>query len=244
MPAFAVVAGEALFSIISSVDAVQAPLLIVHLNVTLLPPAKPVRPVVALALEVITALPLCTLHAPVPVVGILAVTVPVLTLHTLWSLPADAAVGGAAIATLTSSVVAVHPPLLIVHRNATLPPTVIPVTVVVALVGVVIVHVPLCTLHNPVPVTAVLPDSWVVVTLHRLWSVLAFAAVGGNAIFSSTSSVDALHAPLLIVQRNVTLVPAVKPVTVVVGLVAAVIVQLPATILHPPVPVVAVLPKS
>ena len=82
LPALDTVAGEALLMIISSVLAVQAPLLIVHLNVTFVPPVKPVKPVVADKLDVITALPICTLHTPVPVVGVFAVTVAVLTLHT------------------------------------------------------------------------------------------------------------------------------------------------------------------
>ena len=137
-----------------------------------------------------------------------------------------------------------HPPLLIVHLNVVAVPTVNPVTVVVGLVAVVMVHVPVTILHAPLPVAGVLPANWVVVTLHSPWSLPAAAAVGGNAIFNITSSVLAVHAPLLIVQRNVTLPPAVKPVTVVVGEPAAVTVQLPNIILQAPVPVVAVLPDN
>lgn len=143
--------------IISSVLTVQAPLLIVHRKVTLVPAVKPVNPVVALLLVVITPLPLTTLHAPMPVVGVLAVIVAVVTLHTDWSAPAEDAVGGAAISNCTSSILTVHPPLLIVHLNVTVLPTVNPVTVVVGEFAVVIVHVPLNTLHKPVPLVAVLP---------------------------------------------------------------------------------------
>ena len=82
MPAFEVVAGDALVMIISSVLALHDPLLIVHLNVTLLPPVNPVKPLSAIPEDSIVALPLTTLHNPVPVVGVFAVTVAVLTLHT------------------------------------------------------------------------------------------------------------------------------------------------------------------
>lgn len=89
------------------------------------------------------------------------------TLHRFWSLPAAAVVGGLAILIITSSVLELHAPLLIVQRNVTLVPTVKPVTVVVGLLAVVIVTVPLTTLHTPVPMDAVLPVNCALVTLHR-----------------------------------------------------------------------------
>lgn len=46
------------------------------------------------------------------------------------------------------------------------------------------------------------------------------------------------HVPLLMVQRNVVLVPAINPVTVLVGEFAVVIFPLPLTMLHDPVPTV------
>ena len=56
-----------------------------------------------------------------------------------------------------------------------------------------------------------------------------------------TSSVDAVHGALEIVQRNTYAVPAV-PVKVLVGLVGVVIVPpRPLTILHAPVPTTGVL---
>ena len=82
-------------------------------------------------------------------------------------MPAAAAVAGLAIVIVTSSVLAVHAPLLIVHLNTVVLPTVIPVTVVVGLVSVVIVTVPLTTLQAPVPLVAVLPVNCVLVTLHK-----------------------------------------------------------------------------
>ena len=63
----------------------------------------------------------------------------------------------------------------------------------------------------------------------------------GEAIFMITSSADVVQLPLEIVHLNVTLVPTVKPVTVVVGEAAEVIVQVPVTMLHVPAPTVAVL---
>ena len=66
---------------ISSVLAVHAPLLIVHLKVAALPMDKPVTPDVASVLVVTVAVPLITVHAPVPVVGALPLNVAVLKLH-------------------------------------------------------------------------------------------------------------------------------------------------------------------
>ena len=68
---------------------------------------------------------------------------------------------------ITSSVVVTQPPLLIVHLNVVLAPTVKPVTVVVGELILVIVPVPLTTLHVPTPLVALLPDNIAVVVLHR-----------------------------------------------------------------------------
>ena len=57
--------------------------------------------------------------------------------------------------------------MLIVHLNVTLDPIVNPVTPLVEEDGVVIVAVPLTIVHTPVPDTAALPESVVVLTLHR-----------------------------------------------------------------------------
>lgn len=161
------VGGNAFIKDTSSVLEAHAPLLIVQRNTVVVPELIPVIVVVAEALAVMTPLPLTTLHDPVPVVGVLAVNVAVLTLHRLWSAPAFEVVGKGDMIILTSSVLALHAPLLIVQRKVVVLPTVIPVTVVVGEPGVVIVHVPVTTLHVPVPVVAVLPDNCVLVTLHR-----------------------------------------------------------------------------
>ena len=59
-----------------------------------------------------------------------------------------------------------------------------------------------------------------------------------------TSSVVVEQAPLVILQRITTVVPAIKPVIVVVGELAVVIVAVPLTTLQLPVPMVAVLPAK
>ncbi len=56
-------------------------MLIVHLKVALAPTVKPVIVVVGELAVVIVAVPLVTVHAPVPVVGVLAAMVAVVTLH-------------------------------------------------------------------------------------------------------------------------------------------------------------------
>ncbi len=71
----------ATFTMMSSVEFVQAPLLIVHLSVALAPMVSPVIVVVGELAVVIVAVPLTMVHAPVPVVGVLAAIVAVVTLH-------------------------------------------------------------------------------------------------------------------------------------------------------------------
>ena len=61
--------------------------------------------------------PLTTFHVPVPTDGALADKVAGLTRHTFWSEPAAAAVGRAAKATATSSVLGVQDPFEIVQRK-------------------------------------------------------------------------------------------------------------------------------
>jgi hypothetical protein len=112
-----------------------------------------------------------------------------------------------------------------------------PVTPDVAEDGVVIVAVPLTTLHAPVPEVAVLPASVKDVLLQLTISVPALATVAAASLVSTTSSVE-VQVPLVVVQRSVTLVPAVTLVTVVVADAAVVMVADPETMLHAPVPVV------
>ena len=65
---------------------------------------------------------------------------------------------------------------------------------------------------------------------------------GGDRWVSMTSSVDALQDPLEMVHRSVALEPAGMPVTVDVEDDGAVIVAVPLTTVHCPLPVAGVLP--
>ena len=72
------------------------------------------------------------------------------------------------------------------------------------------------------------------------------SATGNTSLRNTTSSVLTAHVPLLIVQRNVTVLPAVKPLTVLVVLDGVVIVtpgSAPNT-LQTPVPTEGLLPAK
>jgi hypothetical protein len=148
---------------------------------------------------------------------------------------------GSALFVSTTSSVDVHVPLVIVHLSVALVPTGTPVTVEVADDGVVIVAVPLTTLHTPVPVEAAFPASVKDPLLQFARSVPA-AAIVAAASFVNTMVSAVEQVPFVIVHASVAEVPAVKPVTPEVGEDGVVIVAVPLTTLHTPVPVVAVLP--
>ena len=76
-------------------------------------------------------------------------------------------VGKAATLIITSSVLLAQAPLLMVHLNVELAPTVNPVNPLVAEPGVVTLAVPAITLQAPEPVTGTLPASVAEVTLQR-----------------------------------------------------------------------------
>ena len=77
------------------------------------------------------------------------------------------------------------------------------------------VAAPVITLHVPTPLTGLLPDIVVTVTLHKFWSEPAAAVVGGRATAIATSLVLGVHPPLLIVQRKVAVLPIESPVMAV-----------------------------
>ena len=79
---------------------------------------------------------------------------------------------------MTVEVDAVHVPLLIVQVNVALVPAVTPVTPEVAEAGVVIVAVPLVTVHKPVPMLAVFPARVKADVLHWLIAEPATDVVG------------------------------------------------------------------
>ena len=143
----------------------------------------------------------------------------------------------------TTSSVDVQVPLVTVQRKVAGVPAVTPVTPEVAELGVVMVAVPLTTLHVPVPVVGVLPAKVKEALLQFTRSEPADATVAAASFVNTTSSVD-VQVPLVIVQRNVALESAGTPVTPEVAEEFDVIVAVPLTTLQTPVPVDGVLPAS
>ena len=133
----------------------------------MLPAAKPVIVVVALVGVVIVAVPLTKLHKPVPVVGTFPANVKVLVLHNGMSVPALEVVGKALFVKTTLSNEVAQTPFDIVHLKVAVVPAAKPVIVVVALVGVVMVAVPLIKLHKPVPTVGTFPANVKVLVLDR-----------------------------------------------------------------------------
>jgi hypothetical protein len=211
----------------------------VHFNVTVLPAVKPVIAVVALV-GVVIAAPFAAptiVHNPVAgLVGTLPAKVNEPLLHFAWSTFA-LAVTGALFVNTTSSFVE-HVPFDTVHFNVTVLPAVKPVIAVVALVDVVIVA-PFAAptiVHKPVAgLVGTLPAKVNEPLLHCAWSTLALAVTG--ALFVKTTSSFVEHVPFDTVHFNVTVLPAVKPVILVVALVGVVIAAPFAapTIVHNPV---------
>ena len=143
------------------------------------------------------------------------VIVKLLVLHNVWSKPALATGAEAEFVNTISSKVVAQVPLPTVHLNVALEPATIPVIVVVAEVVFVIVAVPEKTVQLPFPTTGTVAFIVNVPVLH--WVIPAnpaSATLGVASFVRTTSSCVLAQTPLLIVQRNVTLLPAVNPVTV------------------------------
>jgi hypothetical protein len=134
--------------------------------------------------------------------------------------------------------------LEMVQRNVADDPITRFVTAEFGELGVVIVAVPATTLQVPIPVVGLFPAKLVVVTLHKPWSGPALAAVGNASMVIVTSSDEDAHAPLLIVHLNVAVVPGTNPVTPDVSEDGVVIVAMPLTTVHTPLPTVAIFPAS
>ncbi len=152
-------------------------------------------------------------------------------------------VAGAATFMITLSLDAVHGLLEIVHTKVALP-TLNPLTPDNGLFGSVIVAAPDTTLHNPVPTVGVLPANVVTATLHKAWSGPDTDTVGNSRIVMIMSSVEGAQVPFVIVHLNVTLAPIVKPVTPDNGSTGSVIVAVPETTVHKPVPAVGAFPDN
>src|SRR5688572_6575841 len=104
-----------LVSTTSSVVGAHEPLETVHLSVALLFTGTPVTEVLKEFTLVIVAVPETTLHTPVPMPGLVALSVNVPFAHCAMSAPATDALGVWSNLIVTSSKLGVHTPLLIVH---------------------------------------------------------------------------------------------------------------------------------
>src|SRR5262245_21398586 len=123
----------------------QVALVMVQRSVALVPAGTPVMVVVADAGVVIEAVPLWSVHTPVPGAAAFAVLVKVATLQfsTLGG-PASATGGCASLVSVMSVKLGVHSaPLVTVQRTTALVPAGTPVTVVVREEGLVMKAVPL-----------------------------------------------------------------------------------------------------
>ena len=130
-------------------------------------------------------MPLTNVHAPIPTEGAVAAIVKVVVLQSVWSAPAFE-VGKALFVITTSSVAAVHTPFDTVHLKVAVVPAAKPVTVVVALEGVVIVAVPLTNVHAPIPTEGAVAAIVKVGVLQSVWSTPAFEE--GATVFVKTTS--------------------------------------------------------
>jgi hypothetical protein len=244
VPAFDAVGVGELTIITSEVVGVHAPLDIVHLNVDEPPIVSPVTPVAGSEESVIVAVPETTLHAPVPIAGVFAANVVVVVLHKSWLSPASAASGFWPLSIVTSSKESGQTPFDIVHCNTADEPATSPVTPDVGDVGLEMVAVPEETVHCPLPIAGLLPSRVVVVTLHKPWSVPAFAVEGSASTFIFTVEEEAGQFPFVILHLKVAESPTIKPVTVVVGSLASVMVAVPESNVQLPVPTAAGLPSK
>jgi hypothetical protein len=152
-----------------------------------------------------------------------------------------AVVGGAVLTIVMASVVAGQGALVMVHTNV-LVPTLRFVTPEVGEPGVVTIPVPAVTVHAPVPTAAVLPAR-VAVVAQTVWSGPALATVGAVELVMFTRSVEAGQGAFVMLHWNV-FKPGLKPVTVDVGELGVVTVDVPAVTVHEPVPVITPFPAS
>jgi hypothetical protein len=224
--------------IVSVLDG-QGALLIAHMN-TLAPAPRLVIVVVGDEGVVIVPAPLTRVQVPVPTVGVLPAIVAEL-LHPDCVGPAFAVVGEATPVIVTVEVEGVHGGLLIVQVN-TFGPTPNPVTPEVGEEGVVMVPVPLVSVHAPVPAVGVFPAS-VAVVPQTLCAGPAFDVVGVETPVIVTVEVEGVHGGLLIVQVN-TFGPTPNPVKPEVGEDGVVMVPVPLVSVQVPVPTVGVFPAS
>jgi methylaspartate ammonia-lyase len=227
-----------------SVEIEQLPFVIFHCSTDFPPIVKLVTPDAGSAGSVTVAVPDKTVQFPVPVTGVFAESVELVTLHKFCEGPATATSGGAALKITTSSSEGVHVPLEIVHFNVTVSPGIKSVMVVFLSEGSVIVTVPATTDQFPVPETTVFPSSVVLVALQRFWSVPALEVVGNSYDAIEVSLEEEAQNPLEIVHLKVEEVPGTNPVTPEFGSFTSVTEAGPVCTFQIPVPVVGVLAES
>src|SRR5258708_14141910 len=233
MPAAEVVGDASRVITTVSLEEGQLKLLIVQTNV-LAPTLRFVTPEVGSVELVTLALPAITVHAPVPIAGVLPARVAVVE-QAVSSGPAFADVGDASRVITTVSFEGGQLKLLIVQTNM-LAPTERPVTPDVGFPGVVTLPDPPSTVHAPVPTFGVLPAR-VAVVAQTVSSGPAFAAVGDSSRVIVTLSFDGGQDPFVTVQTKV-LVPTERPVTPDVRSPGVVTLAVPVITVHAPVPTV------
>src|ERR1051325_3976428 len=236
-PAFALVGASSRVITTVSLDEGQLALVIVQTN-ALAPTESPVTPEVGSPGVVTLALPVITVHTPVPTDAVLPARA-VFVEQTVSSGPAFALVGDASRVITTVSVDEGQLALLIVQTNV-FAPTERPVTAEVGLPGVVTLALPAITVHTPVPTVGALLARAAVVE-QTVWSGPALAVVGAASRVMTTVSLEDPHEPLLTVHLK-RFGPTPRAVTVDVGLPGVVIVPEPLTRLQVPVPTEGVFP--
>ena len=129
-------------------------------------------------------------------------------------------------------------PLVMVHKNK-FDPRLNPVIPELGNPGVVIDPPPERTVHVPIPTNGIFPFN-VEIDVHIVESFPAIAGVANVLTVTTMVSNVGTHVPFEMVQRN-SFIPILKPVIVVVGKVGFVIIPVPETIVHKPVPTIGVL---
>src|SRR5260221_435242 len=239
MPEAAVVGDASRVIVTLSFDGGHDPLVTVQTKV-FAPTERPVTPEVGSPGVVTFAVPVITIHAPVPTVGVLPAREAVVE-QTVSSGPAFAVVGGASRVITTVSLEGGQLALLTVQMNE-FAPTLRLVTPEDGSPGVVTLADPASTVHAPVPTVGVLAAN-VTVVEQTISSGPAFAVVGDASRVIVMLSFDDGHDPLVTVQTSV-LAPTESPVTPDVGSVGDVTLALPAITVHAPVPTLGVLPAN
>src|SRR5690606_37799973 len=137
-----------------------------------------------------------------------------------------------------SSLVLPQVPFVITQRKVTVVPAATLVTVVVGELMLTMVAEPEISCHDPVPVVGTLADIKNVLLLHCSTTGGPASAMSGNALLVSTTwSTLGVQVPFSTRHSRVAEVPAGTPVMVVLKAFGLVIVAVPDTTLHVPVPI-------